>query len=266
MTRKVREAGVLVECAAAAARSAAAFLRETRRPRDPSSWRRKGFSDFVTHVDRKAEEIIAEALLERTADAVIMGEELSPTVESGGLLWVVDPLDGTTNYLHGYPAYAVSIAAVLDGMLVAGVVLDVPRDLLYRAAAGGGAWLGETRLEVSLLGEPRDALLGTGFPFKAQEELQRYTRQLDHFLRTTSGVRRAGAAALDLVDVAAGRLEGFWELRLAPWDVAAGALMVREAGGVVTDEAGSENILRHGSIVAGNPPLHRWLLECLSTL
>ncbi len=164
------------------------------------------------------------------------------------MVWIVDPLDGTTNFLHGYPQYAVSIGALVGGALGVGVVHDVVRDRVYWGASGLGAWEGERRLQVSSLTEPRLALVGTGFPFKDLPLLRRYLDQFAAVMGATSGVRRAGAAALDLVDVAAGRLDCFWELTLAPWDVAAGL-----------DD--SPDVLQHGSVVAGNPVLHRWLLD-----
>ncbi len=193
--------------------------------------------------------------------SVVVGEELNPEPVGDGLVWIVDPLDGTTNFLHGYPQYAVSIAAAVDRVLEAAVILDVPRECLYGAVRGKGAWLGDTRLRVSSITEPSRALLGTGYPFKRLEELERYLDQFRRVLPETSGVRRAGSAALDLADVAAGRLDGFWELTLAPWDIAAGVLLVREAGGVVTDLDGADVGLGHTPVVAGNPAMHAWLLE-----
>jgi myo-inositol-1(or 4)-monophosphatase len=195
---------------------------------------------------------------------VVVGEELSPgAARTGEVVWIVDPLDGTTNYLHGYPQYAVSIGAMVRGQLQVGVVHDVGRDLAYRAGAGQGAWLGERRLAVSTVAEPRHALVGTGFPFKQLDGVERYIRQFTAVMTGSSGIRRAGSAALDLVDVAAGRFDAFWELTLAPWDVAAGVVLIREAGGVVTTLEGADGVLGGGSIVAGNPVLHRWLRELL---
>jgi myo-inositol-1(or 4)-monophosphatase len=187
-----------------------------------------------------------------------------PRAGGGGLLWVVDPLDGTTNYLHGYPQYAVSIAALLDGELAAGVVLDVARNVLYSATAGGGAWCGSSRLAVSSIADPRLALIGTGFPFRTPHLVPRYLRQFCAVHDAASGIRRAGSAALDLADVAQGHFEGFWELDLAAWDVAAGVLLVREAGGVVTDLEGSPDVVCRGAKVAGNPAIHGWLLQMLA--
>lgn len=254
----------LLRLATAAAQRGAEYVRSAERPADPASWSLKGVSDFVTQVDRDTEALIADALLEGAPGSVVLGEELSPNAAAAAdLVWVVDPLDGTTNYLHEYPAYGVSIAAVSGGVLAAGVVVDVDRDITYHATAGGGAWQGERRLQVSQVSDPAHALIGTGFPFKVLHLLPRYLRQLTVLLERTSGIRRAGAASLDFVDLALGRFDGFWELYLAPWDVAAGALILREAGGVVTDLDGSEEVVRHGAFVAGNAAIHEWLLEVL---
>jgi myo-inositol-1(or 4)-monophosphatase len=254
----------LLHAATEAAQRAARFIRETGRPSDPASWGRKGISDFVTHVDRESEMLIAAQLHSRFPGSTIIGEELTPDAATADLVWVVDPLDGTTNYLHEYPAYAVSIAAIADGQLAAGVVLDISRDRLYSAAAGSGAWCDSTPIKVSDTNQPASALIGTGYPFKALDLLPEYLRQFSTVLQQTSGIRRAGSAALDLADVAQGRFDGFWELTLAPWDIAAGALLVREAGGVITNLDGGTEIVRHGSIVAGNPAMHRWLMRTLS--
>jgi myo-inositol-1(or 4)-monophosphatase len=253
----------LLHLATTAARRGAEFIRTIERPTDPAGWGLKGVSDFVTQVDRDSEALIGETLLAGAPEAIVLGEELTPDASGSGLVWVVDPLDGTTNYLHQYPAYAVSIAAMVDGALAAGVVLDVSRDLLYHASAGAGAWCGERRLRVSPLTDPAHALIGTGFPFKVLDALPQYLEQFATILRNTSGIRRAGAASLDFVDIALGRFDGFWEPYLAPWDVAAGALIVREAGGVVTDLEGHEPVVRHGAFVAGNPAIHAWLLSIL---
>jgi len=263
MDRKVLEYHNLLSIAVSAAQRAAAFVRGAKRPGNSTTWHRKGLNDFVTEIDRESERLVTEHLLERAPGSRVCGEEFSPDAKSGGLLWVVDPLDGTTNYLHGYPAYAVSIAAVQHGVPQVGVVVDITRDLTYTAVADGGAWQGENRLQVSPTADPAVALVGTGFPFKTPRLLPKYLEQLSALMHETSGIRRAGSAALDLVDVALGRFDGFWELQLAPWDVAAGTLLVREAGGVVTDTDGSQDVIKHGSIVAGNPKMHEWLLNKL---
>jgi myo-inositol-1(or 4)-monophosphatase len=264
---KVPESIDLLRVAKGAAEEAAQYIRSVDAPPDSASWDLKGVSDFVTQVDRDSEQLISERLLGEFHQSVVIGEELSPgSLDSDeGLKWIVDPLDGTTNFLHGHPVYSVSIAAQDGGHLVAGVVVNVQQRSTYSATAGGGAWCGETRLGVSQTLEPANALIGTGFPFKTLDLLPRYLHQFSAILKSTSGIRRAGSAALDLVDVALGRFDGFWELSLAPWDVAAGTLLVREAGGLVTDIDGNNDVVRQGPIVAGNPTIHSWLLDLLSS-
>jgi myo-inositol-1(or 4)-monophosphatase len=257
----------LLDVATRAARGAAAFIRAAVRP-DTPAWDRKARNDFATDVDRGAERMIAEVLLAGAPGSVVVGEELTPTGATGTgdqVTWVVDPLDGTTNFLHDYPAYAVSIAAVVADQPVAGVVVDVVRGLTYRAVAGEGVWCDDRPLRVSTISEPALALMGTGFPFKApaSERLEEYLGQFRRVMRATSGIRRAGSAALDLAHVAEGRLDGFWEIGLAAWDVAAGILLVREAGGLVTDFSGRPSPIAHGDLVAGGPAMHAWLLETI---
>ena len=248
----------------AAAEHAGSYLRGVERPAGPEDWGLKGSRDFVTQVDRQAEQIIAGVLRDGAGSARIVGEELSPEVVTDGLVWVVDPLDGTTNFLHGYPCYAVSIAAAVDGVLEAAVVHHVPRNETFTAVRGGGAWLGDTRLRVSSIADPEYALVATGFPFRDVSQLDLYLRQFGAVAAGTSGIRRPGAAALDLADLAAGRFDGFWELRLSAWDIAAGMLLIREAGGLVTDFDGRDLGIEHSGLVAGNPSIHRWLLHTLS--
>jgi myo-inositol-1(or 4)-monophosphatase len=257
----VRELKDLVDVARRAAGRAAAELRGVT-PAAARDWVEKARHDFVTDADRRAEALITDALTRDVPGSTVVGEELSPNAtRTGDVVWIVDPLDGTTNFLHGYPQYAVSIGALVDGVLRVGAIHDIVRDVSYWGASGLGAWQGERRLAVSPLTEPRLALVGTGFPFKDLPVLRRYLDQFAAVMGATSGIRRAGSAALDLADVAAGRLDCFWELTLAPWDVAAGVVLVREAGGTVTTLDGSPDMLHHGSVVAGNRALHRWLLD-----
>jgi myo-inositol-1(or 4)-monophosphatase len=258
----------LLDVATRAARDAATFIRSSARP-DTAAWDRKARNDFATDIDRAAERLIADALRAGAPGSVVVGEELTPDDRltdrrtDGSVTWIVDPLDGTTNFLHGYPAYAVSVAAVVAGQPVAAVVVDVVRDLTYRAVVGEGAWCDARPLRVSTITEPALALMGTGFPFKApaSDRLEEYLDQFRRVMRATSGIRRAGSAALDLAHVAEGRLDGFWEIGLAAWDVAAGILLVREAGGLVTDFSGRPSFIAHGDFVAGGPAMHAWLLE-----
>jgi myo-inositol-1(or 4)-monophosphatase len=256
----------LLEACVSAAKPAADIISSAASRLSEIRWETKTGSDFVSEVDRSAEQAIAGEIRRRFPSAVIVGEELSPKAASNAeLAFVVDPLDGTTNFLHGYPEYAVSIAAMSAGELRAGVVLNVVSGETFTATAGGGATKDGKRIRVSDLTEPARALIGTGFPFKNHEHLPRYLPQFDSVMRRTAGIRRAGSAALDLSAVACGRFDGFWELDLAPWDVAAGVLLVREAGGIVTDLAGSEAKINFGGFVAGNPSIHRWLSETIGS-
>jgi myo-inositol-1(or 4)-monophosphatase len=231
------------------------------RPADPSGWTSKSARDFVTEVDRTAERMIAELVLAAEPDAQIVGEELSPKIVTQGLVWIVDPLDGTTNFLHDFPSYAVSIAAAVDGVVEAGVVHHITRNEVYTASRGAGAWVGSRRLKVSAIENPGFALIGTGFPFKDESRLEEYQVQFGRVAVAASGIRRPGSAALDLAEVAAGRFDGFWEQHLSAWDMAAGSLLIREAGGAVTDFTGRDIGIEHTGVVAGNPAIHRWLLD-----
>jgi myo-inositol-1(or 4)-monophosphatase len=255
----------LLRLARTAGERAAEYLRGIERPAEPSRWTLKGGRDFVTEVDRTAERIIREVLLAAEPGSRMVGEELQPEVVREGLVWIVDPLDGTTNFLHDFPIYAVSIAAAVDGELEAAAIVNVPAGDTYTAARGAGAWHGERRLAVSAIRDPGFALIGTGFPFKNTSRIGEYLGQFQRVARQVSGIRRPGAASLDLADVAAGRFDGFWEQELSAWDIAAGTLLIREAGGVVTDPVGRDIGIEHTGVVAGNPVIHAWLIEVLSS-
>jgi len=262
MKRVANEA--LLDAIVAAARAAGAIIRAAAPTASGLVWEEKSAFDFVSRVDRAAEEEIVRILTSAHPEAVVLGEELSPGQETAaGLAFIVDPLDGTTNFLHGYPEYAVSIAASEEGELVAGAVLNAATGELFTATSGGGARLDAASIAVSATTDHARALVGTGFPFRRLEELGRYGRQFDLVARRTAGIRRAGSAALDLSDVACGRFDAFWELSLSPWDVAAGLLLVREAGGVVTDLEGRPARPAFGGYVAGNPAMHDWLMQTL---
>jgi myo-inositol-1(or 4)-monophosphatase len=257
---------MLLAAAVAAVHDGAAAIRGYEPDLATLRWEEKSPSDFVSVVDRAAETRIAAAIAARVPDARLLSEESSPRLArvGEGIVFVVDPLDGTTNFLHGYPAYAVSIAALVDGELRAAAILDVPRDELFTATTGGGAQRDGKPIRVSTLTQPSRALLGTGLPFKSREQVSPYVARLPEIMLSTAGLRRPGAAALDLASVACGRFDAFWELMLAPWDVAAGILIVREAGGVVTDLAGVHSRVGHSGLVGGNPTMHRWLLDQLT--
>lgn len=259
--------GQLLDAALAAARDAAVVHRAHLGRVRVDEWSEKGAADFVTHVDRQAEACIVSRLRPLFPGHRFLAEEEESererdsgvsmaAVRDGDWTWIIDPLDGTTNYLHGYPMYAVSIAVARHGVLEAAVVVNSATDEAWQAVRGAGALLNGRPIQVSQIDRLARALIGTGFPFKALSLLPLYTQQFEAALRGTSGVRRAGSAALDLCHVATGWFDGFWELALAPWDVAAGTLMIREAGGMVTRLDGDEDVLGHGAILAGNPAIH----------
>jgi myo-inositol-1(or 4)-monophosphatase len=270
----------LLSVARQAARDAVAVHRAHLGRVEAADWTQKGAADFVTHVDREAEAAILKRIRAHFPDHRLLAEEAETApaagaegerrgtwgVTNGGSsdwTWIIDPLDGTTNYLHGYPAYAVSIGVARGMELHAAVVRHGSTGEEWTAVRGGGAFRDGSRIAVSAIEDMARTLIGTGFPFKALHLLPVYTRQLDAALRATAGVRRAGSAALDLCHVATGWFDGFWELDLAPWDVAAGALVVREAGGLVTRLDGSNDVIGHGSLLAGNPAVHAALGELM---
>jgi myo-inositol-1(or 4)-monophosphatase len=269
------EARELAGIALEAARRAVAVHREHAGRVELAEWAEKGASDYVTRVDHEAETRMVDHLRACCPDHDIMAEESTELGDAAGVrsrfeaseyLWILDPLDGTTNFLHGYPAYAASAAVAHRGEVVAGAVVDGVTGTAWWSWRGGGAWRDGERVRVSPIERLDRALIGTGFPFKVLDRLPAYLRQFDAILRSTSGIRRAGSAALDLCHVADGRFEGFWELWLAPWDIAAGTLVVREAGGVVTGLEGGEDVRAGGAIVAGNPAVHGCLVALLAGL
>jgi myo-inositol-1(or 4)-monophosphatase len=263
--RVAPEASQLLAASVHAAAIAAEIVQRGAASRSTLRWDEKGPADYVSDVDRASEDALRTALLAAVPHARVLGEERSPDTDSTtGVVFVVDPLDGTTNFLHGYPAYAVSIGALVDGVLTAAVVRHAVTGETFTAIAGGGAFRNGEPMHVSPITAPGRALIGTGFPFSHLERLGEYQPQFAAIARRTAGIRRAGSAALDLCDVACGRFDGFWELRLAPWDIAAGLLLVREAGGLVTDLAGVDAPVDHTAIVAGNPAIHAWLLDTLA--
>lgn len=262
----------LARIALEAARRATAVHRRHLGRLTVGDWAEKGTADYVTAVDREAEARLVEHILEECPGHDVMAEESTELGDPESIrsrfdrsehLWVVDPLDGTTNYLHQYPAYAASVAVAERGEVVAGAVVDGATGTAWWAVLGEGAWRDGKRVRVSELDRLDRALIGTGFPFKVVDLLPAYLGQVDRVLRRTSGIRRAGAAAIDLCHVADGRFDGFWELWLAPWDIAAGTLMIREAGGIVTSLDGSEDVRAGGAIVAGNPAVYGLLAPLL---
>lgn len=225
----------------------------------------KARNDFVSEVDQQAENLIIEELLKAYPGHGILAEERGEIGGQDEYRWIVDPLDGTTNFLHGFPHYAVSIACEHKGRLIHGVIYDPYKQELFAASRGDGATLNNRRIRVASRKTAESALLATGFPFRNPEQLDDFMKTFAAFFNKATDIRRAGSAALDLAYVAAGRLDGYWEAGLGAWDIAAGALIVREAGGLVTDFKGDSNFLTTGEVVAGNPRIIGDLLRTLES-
>jgi myo-inositol-1(or 4)-monophosphatase len=222
----------------------------------------KGKNEFVSEVDRAAEEVIIETLRKAYPDHAILAEESGHT-DGNDFQWVIDPLDGTTNYLHGFPQFSVSIALKHKGVLEHGVVYDPLREEMFTASRGAGALLNDRRMRVTGRKGLEGALIGTGFPYREHSHLEAYLGMFRELIQKTAGIRRPGSAALDLAYVAAGRLDGFWELDLSEWDIAAGTLLIREAGGTVTDIRGGDSHLQSGNLIAGGIKIHGALLQAI---
>jgi myo-inositol-1(or 4)-monophosphatase len=224
----------------------------------------KGRNDFVTDIDRKAEADIIATIRRSYPQHAVLAEESGRSGENE-FVWIIDPLDGTTNFLHGFPTFAVSIALEHKGRLQHAVVYDPMRQEFFTASRGDGAQLEGKKIRVSSQRTLEGALIGTGFPFRAGSHIDEYLAMLKVVMSTAAGIRRPGAASLDLAYVAAGRIDGFWEFGLSPWDTAAGTLLIQEAGGRVGTAAGAEYALG-ANIVAGNPKVYQALLEVIGPL
>lgn len=224
----------------------------------------KAAFDFVTNVDRASERLLVNAIRNRYPDHAIVAEESHPNQVGQEVTWIIDPLDGTTNFIHSFPFFAISMAVAIQGKLVLGWVLDPVRKEWFEATAGEGAVLNGEPIRVRDHALPEDALVATGFPFRDQTLLDPYLAVFATIFKQVAGIRRAGAAALDLAYLAAGRVDGFWEIGLKPWDVAAGILLVEEAGGRVSDFCGGQDALTSGTIVAGTRCLYPILQQAVS--
>lgn len=224
----------------------------------------KDYNDFVSEVDRSAEEAIINILKEAYPTHGFYGEESGKTNVDAESIWIIDPLDGTTNFLHNFPCYCVSIALQERGVLTQAVIYDPVHNDLFTATKGRGAFLNDKRIRVTNRSKLQDSLISTGFPFKDFSYLDTYVEIFKDMAKKTSGLRRPGSAALDLAYVAAGYTDGFFEINLSPWDIAAGALLVQEAGGIVGDFEGNESWLRTGNIVAGNPKVFGQMLQVIA--
>jgi myo-inositol-1(or 4)-monophosphatase len=261
----------LVNIAVSAARAAGNYIMRNLDRIDQLQIERKGRNDFVTQVDRGAEGEILRLVRKAYPNHAVLGEEggLSETVKRGigsdehEVLWIVDPLDGTTNFLHGLPHFAVSIGIQVKGRLEHGVIYAPCTQDLYCASRGSGATLNNKRIRVTQTRDMDSALIGTGVPIRS-ENLDAYMPTLRAVAESTAGIRRAGSAALDLAYVAAGRLDAYWEIGLKPWDIAAGLVLVQEAGGVASELYSGEDVLKTGHVLAAGPKLHTPLFELLA--
>jgi len=254
----------LLNIAVMAARRAGAVLGRNFNKREKLVVESKSHNDFVSSADFAAEKAIIEVIHKHYPDHAIHAEE-SGIQGNSDHVWIIDPLDGTTNYLHGFPIFAVSIGLQINGRLEHAVVYDPMREELFSASRGQGAQLDGHKIRVSGIKDLQGALVGTGIPYRdANEDMKPYLKMLSKVAKNTSGIRRPGAASLDLCYVASGRLDAFWETGLAPWDLAAGTLIIREAGGIVSGLDGSENHLDSGHVLAGTPRIYRDLAKLCS--
>jgi len=252
-----------------AARRAAGIISRAARDVELLPVTRKRHNDFVTEVDHAAEQAVIEVLHRAYPEHAILAEESGATAGSSGeseYTWIIDPLDGTTNFIHGFPQYAVSIALRHKNVITQAVIYDPTKNELFTASRGRGAYLNERRIRVSKRTQLAAALIGTGFPFRDLQGLDEYLTMFRELTVRTAGLRRAGAASLDIAYVAAGRLDGFWEMGLSAWDMAAGALLVQEAGGLVGDFQGESDYLDSGRVICGNPKIFAQLLQVIGPL
>ncbi len=250
----------LVETAVACVREAGAVLLDYHRKVETLQIEAKGSFDYVTEADLAAQEAIVNLIRSRHPDHEILAEEDKRTSGQNLHRWLVDPLDGTTNFIHGFPVFAVSVALEYRGSVVLGAVYDPCRKELFLAQEGQGASLNGQPIQVSSRRTHNEALVATAFPWRERALLSRYLEAFTRVFTKVSDIRRSGSAALDLAYVACGRCEGFWEVGLSPWDIAAGHLLVKEAGGHITDFTGGENHIWVGDVIAGNPSIHGFLL------
>ncbi len=253
----------MLNTAVKAARKAGSIISRASSDLDKLTVRRKRQNDFVSEVDHAAEDAIISVLRDAYPDHGILAEESGASKSRSEYVWMIDPLDGTTNFLHGFPQYCVSIGLMHKGVAQQAVVFDPNRNELFTATRGVGAYLNDRRIRVSKTDHLEDALIGTGFPYREVGHIDAYLQMFKTMTKSCSGIRRPGAAALDLAWVAAGRIDGFWEIGLSPWDMAAGALLVREAGGLVGDLAGEERFLDSGRVVASNAKIFAAILKAL---
>jgi myo-inositol-1(or 4)-monophosphatase len=254
----------MLNIAVKAARRAGAIINRASQDISTLTVKSKNFNDFVSEVDVAAERAIIDTLKDAYPTHGFLGEESGSTSHQSDFIWIIDPLDGTTNFLHGFPQYCVSIALQHKGEITQAVIYDPSRNDLYTATKGRGAFLNDKRIRVSKCDKLQESLIGTGFPFRDFKHLDTYLSMFKSMLQKTSGLRRPGSAALDLAYVANGSLDGFWEIGLSPWDIAAGGLLVREAGGIISNLNGKEGWLQSGNILAASPKIYDAMVETLA--
>ena len=255
----------MVNIAIRAARNAGNTIVRSLHQVDTLRIAEKSQNDYVSEVDHKAEQDIISVISKAYPGHAILAEETGASGK-GDYQWIIDPLDGTTNFLRGFPQFSVSIALKHKDKLEVAVVYDPLRDEIFSASRGEGAQLNDRRIRVTPRKQLSGALLGTGIPFREDQDLNAYLETLKVMINGTAGVRRAGSAALDLAYVAAGRLDGFWEYGLNSWDMAAGCLLIQEAGGLVTDTDGENDFLENGNVLVGNANIHQQMLSRLKSL
>ncbi len=249
---------IAIQAARAASRIIVRFIDQM----DKVEINEKSHNDFVTQVDKLSEEMIISHIKKAYPDHAILSEEMGHQKGfNQDYCWIIDPLDGTRNFMHGYPQFAISIAIMKNNLLELGLVYDPIRQELFTATRGQGAYVNSRRMRISATKKLEQAIIGTGFPFRNKENIKTYLSTFENVFLKCGDIRRAGSAALDLAYIAAGRLDGFWESDLKIWDIAAGALMIKEAGGIVSDFQGGETYIEHGNIVAGNPKVYKELIQ-----
>lgn len=252
----------MLNIAVRAARNAGDLIQRSSLNIEKLTVDQKSRNDYASEVDRAAEQEIIKVIRTAFPDHGILAEE-SGEAKGNDYTWIIDPLDGTTNFLHGFPHYAVSIALKNKNKLEIGVIYDPTRDELFTAERGGGAMLNNRRIRVTKQNTMRGALIGTGFPFKTMDNIEPYLGMFKAVCADAAGIRRAGAAALDMAYVACGRLDAYWEIGVKEWDIAAGVLLVQEAGGVATDFSFNDKYLQSGNIITGNPKMHQLMYQII---
>jgi myo-inositol-1(or 4)-monophosphatase len=254
----------MLNIAVKAARRAGAIINRASQDIGTLTVKSKNFNDFVSEVDIAAERAIIDTLKDAYPTHGFLGEESGPTSNESDFIWIIDPLDGTTNFLHNFPQYCVSIALQHKGEITQAVIYEPNRNDLYTATKGRGAFLNDKRIRVSKCDKLQESLIGTGFPFRDFKHLDTYMSMFKSMLQKTTGIRRPGSAALDLAYVANGSLDGFWEIGLSPWDIAAGGLLVREAGGIISNLNGKDGWLQSGNVLAASPKIYDAMVETLA--